>query len=88
MINSVVLAGKLLEVCNSCDTNTLAVVEVDKEQYFVLFDNRTLPEPQKLTNKYVCVYGNLQKFKYKKFKKEDFSVVTGVFVRRLEVYDI
>ena len=88
MINSVVLAGKIVCIYDSCDLNTLAVVEVDDEQYYILFDNRNLPEPEKIKNKYVCIYGNLQNFKYKRLKRDEYTILTGIFVRRLEVYDI
>ena len=88
MINQVVITGKIVCVYDSCDVSTLAVIECNDEQYYILFNNENLPEPEKIVKKYVSIYGNLQNFKYKRLKKDEYSILTGIFVRRLEVYDI
>lgn len=88
MINTVVLTGTVIEV-GSCEPHVIGVIEVNDEHFYILFDIATLPEPIKILNKYVNVNGTLKHFKHKKFKKdEEYTVDVGIFVRRLEVYDI
>lgn len=88
MINTVVLTGKIVDVLDGCEQCTLCVIEVGDEQYYILFDPQTIPDPFKILQKYVCITGYLKNFKFKLKRREDYTIALGIFVRRLEVYDI
>ena len=53
MINTVIIAGKIVDVFDQCQDNTLCVIEVNDEQFYVLFNPLSLPDPNKIKNKYV-----------------------------------
>lgn len=87
MINTVAMTGKAIAVYE-CHSYILGVIECNDEQFYIMFDKLALPEPAKILNKYISVNGVLQHFKHKWADKSDYEIVLGIFVRRLEVYDI
>jgi hypothetical protein len=87
MINTVAITGKVITV-RGCETYSVGVIECNDEQFYILFDNLTLPDPDKIKNKYVSINGVLQHFKHKWRRDDEYTIELGIFVRRLEVYDL
>ena len=87
MINTVAMTGNVVLV-SECDTYIVGVIECNEEQFYVLFDKLALPEPNKIRKKYISINGVLQHFKHKWNKDDEYTIELGIFVRRLEVYDL
>ena len=87
MINTVALTGKIIEISDG-NTCYVGVIEVNEEQFYVLFDYTNLPDPNKVKDKYVNINGVLQYFKHKRDERDEYTIELGIFVRRLEVYDL
>lgn len=87
MINVVAITGKVVDV-RGCETHVVGVIESNNEQFYILFDKLALPEPKKILTKYVSISGQLVHFKQKLPKETEYTIELGIFVRRLEVYDV
>ena len=87
MINTVAMTGKIIEISDG-NTYYVGVIECNEEQFYVLFDSNSLPDTNTVNNKYVNINGVLQHFKHKWREKDDYTIELGIFVRRLEVYDL
>lgn len=70
------------------NTHIIGVIECNDDQFYILFDKLALPDPNKIKKKYVSVNGVLQYFKHKWHEDDEYTIELGIFVRRLEVYDI
>jgi hypothetical protein len=88
MINTVAITGKVITARNCCESYSVGVIECNDEQFFILFDNIALPDPDKIKDKYVSINGVLQHFKHKWRRDDKYTIELGIFVRRLEVYDL
>lgn len=87
MINILMMTGKVLDTWGGV-THVIGVIECNGEQFYILFDSKALPEPKKILNKYVSVTGSLSYFKHKRPRDKEYAIDLGIFVRRLEVYDV
>lgn len=87
MINTVAITGTVIMVGDG-NTHIVGVIECNDDQFYILFDKLTLPDPNKIKKKYVSISGVLQYFKHKWHEDDEYTVELGIFVRRLEVYDI
>jgi hypothetical protein len=87
MINTVAITGKIITVRDG-NPYCVGVIECNEEQFYVLFETSALPEPDKIKLKYVSINGVLQHFKQKWRKDDEYTIELGIFVRRLEVYDL
>lgn len=87
MINTVAMSGTVVMIGDG-NTHIIGVIECNEEQFYILFDKLALPEPKKIKNRYVSINGVLQHFKHQKEENDAYTIELGIFVRRLEVYDL